>query len=100
MNYGILKYKRGVDTQQLQNVAQERKLRTGCEICGWVDATLVEALQFNHIDPKNKLKQISNIWEIEDIADLNAEMDKCEVLCVNCHKRETLDQIDSNLYGK
>ena len=54
-----------------------------CVRCGFNDP---RALHFHHLDPKNKKKAISNLvsmnynWET-----ILKEVEKCEVLCANCH---------------
>jgi hypothetical protein len=61
------------------------KLEHGCSICGYNEHP--SALCFHHLDPEEKEFTIgSNIhlpWEI-----LLSEIEKCEVLCMNCHAVE------------
>jgi 5-methylcytosine-specific restriction endonuclease McrA len=58
-----------------------------CEFCGYTD---YRALEFDHIDPKTKTigisKAVSDTWSWENI--LN-EIEKCQILCANCHKVKT-----------
>lgn len=66
------------------------KAERGCAHCGEKDAIV---LQFHHPDPELKhpnLKQRSkgNTFTCLSWADLAAEVDKCVVLCANCHIRE------------
>lgn len=55
-----------------------------CVCCGW--DKYVEALNFHHVNPKNKKFTISHsgrpdiTWE-----SLKKELDKCVLLCANCH---------------
>ena len=55
-----------------------------CELCGYMRNSA--ALEFHHVDPHSKsfqldLRSISNRkW-----ADLEAEAEKCILLCSNCH---------------
>jgi hypothetical protein len=60
----------------------------GCENCGYDKHP--RALQFHHIDPDNKTmgvsRMIQNSFSWDEI--LN-EIDKCELLCANCHAIET-----------
>jgi len=60
------------------------ELRGGrCEDCGY-DASAA-ALEFHHRDPKTKEFTLGNFngsWE-----KLNAEAEKCDLLCANCHRR-------------
>lgn len=48
-------------------------------------------LEFNHLNPKEKSQSISSMmWRSPD--SIKKEMDKCEVLCSNCHARHTAKQ--------
>ncbi len=53
-----------------------------CTKCGWNGNQA--ALQFHHTDPKRKDFMIGNVanrkWEI-----IRKELDKCLLLCANCH---------------
>lgn len=56
-----------------------------CENCGYCKS--VRALTFHHIDPSTKSFGIANAhcrsWEV-----VQAELDKCIMLCANCHAEE------------
>lgn len=55
-----------------------------CTVCG-EDA--VECLEFHHIDPTQKDQAVSNVagsWSRER---LERELEKCYVLCANCHRK-------------
>ena len=53
----------------------------GCAICGYNKCTA--ALSFHHVNPQNKLYQISSrTVSKENIVD---ELNKCIVVCANCH---------------
>lgn len=58
------------------------KLFLGCQLCGYKEYAC--ALQFDHIDPKNKLRMISAMQGYS-MNSLKNEMRKCRVLCANCH---------------
>ena len=57
--------------------------RTGpkCQRCGY-DAC-IEALEFHHRNPKEKDPTYSFNWGIKK---LKKELDKCDILCANCHR--------------
>ena len=61
-----------------------------CIDCGIADPIV---LQFDHINPENKLNEISQmitsgyLWE-----SILEEIKKCEVRCANCHSRKTSKQ--------
>jgi hypothetical protein len=56
-----------------------------CEKCGEADPVV---LQFHHRDPEQKSASIADLMS-GSIASLSAEMEKCAVLCANCHIKHT-----------
>ena len=65
---------------------KDYKLENGCEDCGYNEHSC--ALQFDHIDPSQKLFNIARgrdyPWKV-----FLAEIAKCRVLCANCHAIRT-----------
>jgi hypothetical protein len=58
-------------------------LTTPCINCGEAD---IRVLDFHHVDDTSKLYSISDLRRIAVSEDtLNTEIDKCSVLCANCH---------------
>lgn len=60
-----------------------------CEICGYNKCE--GALQFHHLNPKEKEFTISHINLNEDefsFENLLKEVDKCQLLCANCHAEQ------------
>jgi len=57
-----------------------------CNRCGY-DKCL-EALEFHHIDPEQKDFEISTLGYRNSLERLKKELDKCELLCANCHREE------------
>ena len=60
-----------------------------CERCGY--AKCFRALTFHHRDPKTKLFGLS-ISSTRSWEKIRAELDKCDLLCANCHA-EVEDEI-------
>lgn len=54
-----------------------------CNLCGY--DRCVAALEFHHVDPSEKEFQISKRWSMKDER-LLAEIEKCVLLCANCHR--------------
>jgi len=52
-----------------------------------VDNVIV--LEFDHRDPKDKLTNVGNMISSKRWARVRAEIEKCDVRCVNCHRRKT-----------
>ena len=59
------------------------KLERSCADCGYRDDA--RALEFHHIDPAGKDERVGAMvgWNLERVL---AEVDKCIVLCANCHR--------------
>jgi hypothetical protein len=55
-----------------------------CAICGQDDPVV---LDFDHL--RDKLREVTVIAMLGGWADLLAELEKCRVLCANCHRRQT-----------
>ena len=70
----------------------EYKSTHPCITCGESDPVVLE---FDHVDTKDKLATISNMaangWGWSTIL---LEIEKCVVLCANCHRRRTAKQFD------
>jgi len=61
------------------------KLQDGCAVCGYNEYH--GALEFHHINPKTKSFQLSGIRLAQHgWCKIIREMDKCVLLCSNCHK--------------
>ena len=68
-------------------VLEEMQRRGGkCAKCGFSD---IRALDWHHLDPTEKVDSISNLERNRVNMDkLQAELDKCELICANCHRIE------------
>jgi len=61
-----------------------------CEICG---ETRIPCLQFHHLDKDNKLFTISSNMS-KSWKSIKKEIDKCTVLCANCHFVQTAEELN------
>lgn len=62
-----------------------------CIKCGEDDP---RCLDFDHIEPDNKDLAISRaIWNNWSMKRLNNEIEKCQILCANCHRKRTAEQM-------
>lgn len=57
-----------------------------CQSCGY--SKYIGALEFHHIEPQHKDFTISHLGRTSFDDKVKAELDKCILLCANCH-RET-----------
>lgn len=61
-----------------------------CVDCGESD---IVVLEFDHIDPLTKIKDVSYLARTLFLWDkIEEEINKCEVRCANCHRRKTHKQ--------
>ena len=82
-----------------KNTIDDLKLEHGCEICGFGTHKYAKKwrkhvammLEFDHIDPATKLHNVCDManysWEL-----IQAEIDKCRVICKVCHCIHTGNQ--------
>jgi hypothetical protein len=70
--------------QKTREWLRDYKSRLSCIKCG---ESHPGCLDFHHKDPTQKDRAISqrSSWSIKK---LKAEIEKCEVLCANCHRKE------------
>lgn len=65
-----------------------------CNSCG---ASHPACLQFHHIDSSSKYREVGNlVYHVTNIDQLKREIDKCEVLCANCHAKHHWEEIYKN----
>lgn len=57
-----------------------------CNVCKLVDKDYPQIYDFHHKDPTQKDFAISQTSK--SLEKLKSELDKCIVLCANCHRRE------------
>lgn len=65
------------------------KMFLGCIDCGY--RTHPMALEFDHLPGSKKLFNIGEM-KLHSLEKLHREMDKCEVVCSNCHKIRTANR--------
>lgn len=92
-------------------IAYVQTLKKKCEICGYDRDK--SALEFHHVDEKNKSFNISSfaakrIWSKKTKELIDKEVKKCKCLCANCHReihsneisKEELAEIDFSFKEK
>ena len=106
-------YKRKWNKQYYQKNRNEEQIRTGkrkiemrqwfreykkvlsCQKCG---ENYINCLEFHHMDSKNKDFGISDsIWRMGYSRNkILSEIEKCTVLCANCHRKQHSGEIPGN----
>jgi|APGre2960657373_1045057.scaffolds.fasta_scaffold70132_2 hypothetical protein len=61
-----------------------------CCICGEKDPVVLE---FDHLDQTTKINCVS-LMVYNSLDKIKKEIEKCQVLCANCHKRRTASQLN------
>jgi hypothetical protein len=79
-----------------RNYIKEIKLNSnGCAECGWFDPNNLQVLQFDHINESDKKYNISRLASTgKNLKLIRSEIDKCRILCGNCHRKRTLRQFN------
>lgn len=86
--------RKSLDSRQMSKRVYLEYKNGSCEECGYDKCQA--SLTFHHIDPSLKEIQFSDINErintVEEISDIiSSELDKCSLLCNNCHKEKHID---------
>ena len=63
---------------------QQAKLGGKCARCGWDEHPC--ALDFHHLDPTKKIKEVASMVSGSSIQRIQEEIDKCLLVCANCHR--------------
>ena len=67
-----------------------------CVDCGESNPIM---LDFDHIDPSTKRKDVSQCISDDTLSSLQVEMAKCEVRCANCHRAKTARDLGYYKHG-
>jgi len=63
-----------------------------CTDCGESDPVVLE---FDHLDPEKKLFDVAQALPYRNWQSILGEIEKCEVVCANCHRRRTTSRAGS-----
>jgi hypothetical protein len=80
--------------QKRDHVNEIKRSSNGCEECGWFDPSLLEALEFDHLDPNSKNTNIGTMvaeWAFT-LDDIDYEIEMCRLVCRKCHRIHSLTQ--------
>lgn len=92
-----------INTREQQKLDYVYKQKSkGCTICGYVNLKLPRYFDMDHLDPKTKTEGIANMiirnkYSLEHVI---KECELCRVLCKQCHKLHTHEQIQNGIIEK
>jgi hypothetical protein len=94
-NKGVYKNKSRLRVSLLRKILVELKHQEPCMDCGirypyWV-------MQFDHRPGTVKLFQIADVHLIGSVSRLLDELDKCDLVCANCHADRTYQRLQDPL---
>lgn len=69
---------------ELRDYLQDYKKNKQCSKCS---ETHSACLEFHHLDESTKYAAVSEYWAFSSISQLQSEIDKCVILCANCHRK-------------
>lgn len=92
-----------VGPSKRKNAFLTYKNQFNCNRCGYSKCT--DALDFHHINRKNKIRRLALFrFDGECVTDIyqhvKTEIDKCEVICANCHLLEHSNFKDWEIFDK
>lgn len=79
----VIKIKRDISSEKIKDLVLSRK-KYGCSICGY--SKCMAALEFHHINPSEKSFAISKAHSGYSLDEILKELEKCILVCSNCHK--------------
>jgi hypothetical protein len=73
---------------EIKRDCDKYKLERGCTHCGYKEHAV--ALDFHHINREEKTVEVSRVWKTgwKQQEKLKKEIEKCIILCANCHRIE------------
>ena len=79
--------------QRNRQVVNDIKLQRGCENpdCQWEGEFHPHMLHFHHLVPSTKEQTVAYLIKHSSLLTARKEIDKCEVLCANCHALHHVD---------
>jgi hypothetical protein len=97
-----LTYRNPLRKERFMFVFSEKVLRGGCMDCGYANWERSHVLHFDHRPEEQKVLSVSMMvcrsgtYSLED---MQTEMDKCDLVCSNCHKVRTRERRIESVLG-
>ncbi len=98
--------KRAIDQRKVREgkaaIVNKIKVDRGCELCRYTNPLFPQTLCFDHLDEHReaKVESISNLINRRraSLETVKKEIEKCRVLCQNCHLKWTRQQLNHPVY--
>lgn len=85
---GVVNVRKRREIQRNRAFVLECLLSNPCRVCGEADPA---ALEFDHLrDKENTVKNLAHNGSC--LPRIQAEIEKCQVLCANCHRKKTAEE--------
>lgn len=75
--------------EKLKEFYNSLKNEAKCNKCGAEYPDEPYLFDFDHLDPNTKLATVSQLFNKGNWEKLKEEIEKCQILCVICHRRKT-----------
>lgn len=86
------RHRKGRETRRKRKQAEIlERYGYSCESCGMME-TRLGFFEFHHTDPSTKDREIGSMLNSASMAKIEEELQKCVMLCPNCHKKEHLKE--------
>lgn len=80
---------------KMRKIVSDYLAKNPCAVCGFSD---IKALEFDHINRDSKKSKNKNISVLMNgtpsLKSLLSEIKKCQVLCANCHRIKTINNLE------
>ena len=81
-----------LEKEALRAELDDRKMTEGCVDCG-VTGLRAVCYDFDHLPGTDKRSGVSRMWSSRyNAAAIRREIEKCEIVCANCHRVRTEDR--------
>ena len=81
-------------TKELTDYVRALKESTPCKDCGVQYGFY--AMQFDHTDSANKVGEVAKLSRAGSMKKLLEEIEKCEIVCANCHAKRTWSRLQTS----
>lgn len=88
------RYKKELNARNIERAHEKReyiRLRKNSPCMDCEDTFHFSSMDFHHRDPTKKFKCLGYMWRFS-LVKIQEEIDKCDLLCSNCHRKREFDK--------